>query len=71
MRALELLKKEKMWQFIKLVTNMMIIAVHCLGFERYRDFDDLPMDADIGQNNDDEMDSLDSDYDDRNFRIDD
>jgi hypothetical protein len=44
------------------------------GFERYRDFDDLPMDADIGQDNDDEMDSLDSDYDDyddRNLRIDD
>jgi hypothetical protein len=44
------------------------------GFERYRDFDDLPMDADAGQNNDDEMDSLDSnydDYDDRNLRIDD
>ncbi len=44
------------------------------GFERYRDFDDLPMDVDAGQDNDDEMDSLDSDYDDyddRNFRIDD
>ena len=44
------------------------------GFERYRDFDDLPMDADIGQDNNDEMDSLDSDYndyDDRNLRIDD
>jgi hypothetical protein len=41
------------------------------GFERYRDFDDLSMDADIGQNNDDEIDSLDSDYDDRNLRIDD
>ena len=38
------------------------------------DFDDLPMDADAGQDNDDEMDSLDSDYDDyddRNLRIDD
>ena len=35
------------------------------GFERYRDFDDLLIDAD-------EMDSLDSDYDDyddRNLRI--
>jgi hypothetical protein len=41
------------------------------GFERYRDFDDLPMDADAGQDNDDEMNSLDSDYDDRNLRIDD
>ena len=44
------------------------------GFERYRDFDDLPMDADVGQDNDNEMDSLDSDYDDyddRNFKIDD
>ena len=44
------------------------------GFERYRDFDDLPMDADAGQDNDDEKDSLDSnydDYDDRNLRIDD
>uniref|UniRef100_A0A2N9F6X2 Uncharacterized protein n=1 Tax=Fagus sylvatica TaxID=28930 RepID=A0A2N9F6X2_FAGSY len=44
------------------------------GFERYRDFDDLPMDVDAGQDNDDEMNSLDSDYDDyddRNLRIDD
>jgi hypothetical protein len=41
------------------------------GFERYRDFDDLPMDADAGQDNDDEMDSVNSDYDDRNFRMDD
>ena len=44
------------------------------GFERYRNFDDLLMDADISQDNDDEMDSLDSDYDDyddRNLRIDD
>ena len=41
------------------------------GFERYRDFDDLPMDADVGQDNDNEMDSLDSDYDDRNLKIDD
>jgi hypothetical protein len=41
------------------------------GFERYRDFDDLPMDADADQDNDDEMDSVDSDYDDRNFRMDD
>jgi hypothetical protein len=44
------------------------------GFERYRDFDDLLMDADAGQDNDDEMDSLDSDYDNydhRNLRIDD
>jgi hypothetical protein len=40
-------------------------------FERYRDFDDVPMDADTGQDNDDEMDSLDLDYDDRNLRIDD
>ena len=40
-------------------------------FERYMDFDDLPMDVDAGQDNDDEMDSLDSDYDDRNLRIDD
>ena len=44
------------------------------GFERYRDFDDLPMDVDTGQDNDDEMNSLDSnydDYDDRNFIIND
>ena len=40
------------------------------GFERYRDFDDLPMDVDTGQDNDDEMDSIDSDYDDRNLRMD-
>ena len=43
-----------------------------LGFERYRDLDDLLMD--VGQDNDDEIDSLDSDYDnydDRNLRIDD
>ena len=39
------------------------------GFERYRDFDDLLIDADASQDNDDEMDSLDSDYDDRNLRI--
>jgi hypothetical protein len=41
-------------------------------FERYRDFDDLPMDVDASQDNDDEIDSLDSDYDDyddRNLRI--
>ena len=41
------------------------------GFERYRDFDNLHMDTNAGQDNDDEMDSLDSDYDDRNLRIDD
>ncbi len=43
------------------------------GFERYRDFDDLSMDADAGagQDNDDEMDFIDLDYDDRNLRIDD
>uniref|UniRef100_A0A2N9HUP2 Symplekin C-terminal domain-containing protein n=1 Tax=Fagus sylvatica TaxID=28930 RepID=A0A2N9HUP2_FAGSY len=44
------------------------------GFERYRDFEDLPMDADAGQDNDDEMDFLDSDYDDydnKNLKIDD
>ena len=41
-----------------------------LGFERYRDFDDLPMDANAGQDNDDKMDSVDSDYDDRNLRMD-
>uniref|UniRef100_A0A2N9J9H7 Uncharacterized protein n=1 Tax=Fagus sylvatica TaxID=28930 RepID=A0A2N9J9H7_FAGSY len=41
------------------------------GFERYRDFDDLPMDADTGQDNDDEMNSINSDYDDRNLRMDD
>ena len=41
------------------------------GFERYMDFDDLPMDADASQDNDDEMDSLDSDYDNKNLRIDD
>ena len=29
------------------------------------------MDVDVGQDNDDEMDSLDYDYDDRNLRIDD
>ena len=29
------------------------------------------MDADAGQDNNDEMDSVDSDYDDRNFRMDD
>ena len=40
-------------------------------FEKYRDFDDLRMDADAGQDNDDEMDSKDSDYDDRNLRMDD
>ncbi len=42
-----------------------------LGFEKYRDFDDLPMDANAGQDNDDEMDSVDSNYDDRNLRMDD
>ena len=44
------------------------------GFERYRDFDNLPIDADADQDNDDEMDSVDSDYDDyddMNFRMDD
>ena len=41
------------------------------GFKRYSDFEDLPMDADAGQDNDDEMNSLDSNYDDRNLRIDD
>ena len=41
------------------------------GFERYRNFDNLPMDADAGQDNNDEMDSVNSDYDDRNFRMDD
>ena len=43
-------------------------------FERYRDIDDLPMDANTGQDNDDEMDYVDSDYDDydnRNLRMDD
>ena len=40
-------------------------------FEKYRDFDDLPIATDAGQDNDDEMDSVDSDYDDRNFRMDD
>jgi hypothetical protein len=40
-------------------------------FERYRDFDDLPMDANAGQDNDDEMDFVDSYYDDKNFRMDD
>ena len=39
-------------------------------FERYRDFDDLPIDVDAGQDNDDEMDFLDSIYDDKNLRID-
>ena len=39
-------------------------------FERYRDFDDLPIDVDSGQDNDDEMDFLDSIYDDKNLRID-
>ena len=41
-----------------------------LGFERYRDFD-VPIDADASQDNDDEMNSIDSDYDDKNLRIDD
>ena len=41
------------------------------GFKRYRNFDDLPMDADAGQDNDDGMNSLDSDYDVKNLRIDD
>jgi hypothetical protein len=39
-------------------------------FERYRDFDNLPIDVDADQDNDDEMDFVDSDYDDyddRNF----
>ena len=43
-------------------------------FERYRDIDDLPIDANTGQDNDDEMDYIDSDYDDydnRNLRMDD
>ena len=39
-------------------------------FERYRDFDDLPINVDAGQDNDDEMDFLDSIYDDKNLRID-
>ena len=39
------------------------------GFKRYKDFDDLPLDADAGQDNDDEIDSIDSDYDNRNLRI--
>ena len=41
-------------------------------FERYRDFDDLPVDADAGQDNDDEMDYVNSnynDYDDMNLRM--
>jgi hypothetical protein len=41
------------------------------GFERYRDFDNLLMDADAGQDNDDEMDFVDSNYDNRNLRMDD
>ena len=41
------------------------------GFEKYKDFDDLPMDADAGQDNDDEMNSVDSEYDDRNLRMND
>jgi hypothetical protein len=41
------------------------------GFERYRDFDDLPMDADASQDNDGEMDFVDSNYDDRNLKMDD
>ena len=44
------------------------------GFERYRDFDDLPVDANDGQDNGDKMDSVDSnydDYDDRNLRMND
>ena len=41
------------------------------GFERYRDFNDLPMDSDAGQDSVDEMDSVDLDYDDRNFKMDD
>ncbi len=32
-------------------------------------FDDLHMDADTGQDNDNEIDSVDSDYDDRNLRM--
>ena len=39
-------------------------------FERYGDFDDLSIDADAGQDNDDEMDFVDSIYDDKNLRID-
>jgi hypothetical protein len=73
MRALELLKNEKGKD----------VAVHQVSdesdndsglpprFERYRDFDDLLVDADAGQDNDDEMDSIDSNYDDRNLRIND
>ena len=41
-----------------------------LGFERYKDFDDLSMDADAGQDNDDKLDSVDSNYDDKNLRMD-
>ena len=41
------------------------------GFERYKDFDDLLMDVNAGQDNNDEMNSIDSDYDDRNLRMDD
>ena len=39
-------------------------------FERYRDFDDLPLDSDAGQDSDDVMDSIDSDYDNRNLKMD-
>ena len=42
-----------------------------LGFERYKDFDDLLKNVDASQANDDEMDSLDSDYDDMNLRMND
>jgi hypothetical protein len=41
------------------------------GFERYRDFDNLPMDVDADQDNDDEMNSVDSEYDGRNLKMDD
>ena len=41
------------------------------GFERYRDFDDLPLDSDAGQDSDDVMVSVDSDYDNRNLKMDD
>ena len=39
-------------------------------FERYMDFDNLSMDADAGQDNDDKLDSVDSNYDDKNLRMD-
>uniref|UniRef100_A0A2N9FR75 Uncharacterized protein n=1 Tax=Fagus sylvatica TaxID=28930 RepID=A0A2N9FR75_FAGSY len=46
-------------------------SVHRLDLRDIGDFDNLSMDADAGQDNDDEMDSIDSDYDDRNLRMDD